>query len=112
MTRRASEGPATVLVLPAPDEPFRVVDHEGDGALDVVWGPRRVRVEGDRVEIARDRFETPIAEVFRTRSGWVFVTDDGVCARSDAFTGALEALGEFPRRASRAPGRRRTSDPA
>jgi hypothetical protein len=102
VTRHAGEGPATVFVLPAPDEPFRVVDHEADGALDVVWGSRRAKVEGDRVELAHDRFETPIAEVFRTRLGWVFVTDDGVCARSDTFTGTLEALGEFPRRASRA----------
>lgn len=101
VTRGTGEAPATVFMLPAPDDAFRVVDHEDDGSLDVVWGSRRARVEGDRVEIAHDRFETSIAEVFRTRNGWVFVTDDGVCARSDTFTSALELLGEFPRRASR-----------
>jgi chromosome segregation protein len=50
VTHHAGEGPATVFVLPAPDDAFRVVGDEDDGALDVVWGSRRARVEGDRVE--------------------------------------------------------------
>lgn len=101
VTHRAGEGPATVFVLPAPDDALRVVADEDDGALDVVWGSRRARVEGDHISLAQDRFETPIAEVFRTRDAWVFMSEDGVCARSDTFTGALEVIGEFPRRAPR-----------
>lgn len=46
--------------------------------------------------VAAERFAADIVGAMLVADGWVFVTEDGVVARSDTFLGRARALGRFP----------------
>ena len=88
------EGPApapTLLFAPRAIAPWTVT-REPDGTLDVVVGPLRATVQGDRIRWGNGEFLAPIVSAVRGPGGWIFEDAHHGLAVADGFLGALRPL--------------------
>lgn len=72
--------------------PLRVVERLPDGTMRLLCGGVRAEVRPDRVTLADESFNAPIARALHLAHGWLFVAADGTTAHGDAFLGPLRRL--------------------
>ncbi|MBI5517421.1 MAG: hypothetical protein HY909_26865 [Deltaproteobacteria bacterium] len=58
-----------------------------------LWGGLRLSATGDAVEVSQEHFTEQVHGAVPLDHGWAFVTEDGVVAVSETFTGPLRRLG-------------------
>jgi len=94
--------PAAIIPIRAaviPTLAYPVIDElpsHDDGPILVTVGSLRAAVTRTDTRFAGERFAEPIIGATRTPTGWLFVSSDGLVARSEHFLGPLTVLGTVP----------------